>query len=126
MKFAFATDDGESFTKEHFGSAKYYLIYDYNSNKNLEFIEKIENTTGEEEKHGDEEKARRVMSLMMSKGVKIFVAQIMGPNITIIRKRFVPVISRISSIDETIKKMNFDEIISEASKEGDKRIIYVK
>ncbi len=125
MKFAFATDDGENFTREHFGSAEYYLIYEYDGEE-LKFMERIANTTGEEEKHGDEEKARRVMNLMRDKAIKVFVASVMGPNITIIRKRFVPVISRINNIEEAIKRMNFDEIAEEARREGEKRIIYIR
>jgi len=127
MRFAFATDDGIEFTREHFGSAKCYLIYECDENKNFKFVEKVENCTGEEEKHGDEKKARNVMKFMEERNVKVFVGAAMGPNIVFIRKRFVPVISRIKRIEEAIEKIDVDEIEKEAEKpEGVKRkVIYI-
>jgi len=128
MRVAFATDDGIQFTKEHFGSAKYYLIYEYDFGaRKFKFIEKVENDTGEEEKHGDEKKAKNVMQFMEKLGVKAFVGYAMGPNIVFIRKKFVPVISRIKKIEDAIKKIDMEMVKKEAEKkEGDKNIIYVR
>ena len=129
MRVAFATDNGTEFTKEHFGSARYYLIYEYDEkNGTLKFIEKVENLTGEEEKHGDEKKAKNVMEFMERLGVKAFVGFAMGPNIVFIRKRFVPVISRIKKIEEAIKKIDMEIVEKEARKpEGiERNIVYIK
>ncbi len=129
MRIAIATDNDIEFTKEHFGSAKYYLIYEYDFlEKKIKFIKKVENRTGEEEKHGDEKKAKNVIDFMNKLGVKVFVGAAMGPNIVFIRKKFVPVISRISKIEEAIKKLDVERIKSEMDKpEGmEREIIYIK
>ena len=125
--FAFATDNKKDFSDEHFGSAKYYLIYGYKDNK-LNFAKEITNITPEEETHGDPNKADSVGKLMKSNNVKILVAKAMGPNIIRMRRTFVPVISRIKSIKETIKKIEqekIQEILKELKSEDDKNVVYI-
>ena len=104
IKIACATDDGRELSRDHFGSAKFYLIYELHCETGeITFLEKIKNTTEEERGHGDPEKARGVSGLM--KEIDVLVGLAMGTNIARIRKKFVPVISRKKDIRETLVKL---------------------
>jgi predicted Fe-Mo cluster-binding NifX family protein len=129
VKLACGTDNVSEFTTEHFGSSKYFLIYEFDlETGDLIFLEKVDNSTPEEEKHGDSKKANSVSELL--KNVFIFVAFTYGPNIIRIRKRFIPIISRGKNIKKTLNKIKLlnDQIKSEIEKENsiDKDIIYIK
>ena len=129
IKLACGTDNGIEFTNEHFGSSKYFLIYDFDlKTKDLRFLKRIENSTQEEEKHGDIKKAKSVSELL--KNVFVLVAFKYGPNIIRIKKRFVPIISREKNIEKTLNKIKIyiNKIKSEIKKEKgiDKEIIYIK
>lgn len=105
VKIACATDDEKELSRDHFGSAKVYLIYELDfETGQTSFLERIENTTEEERGHGDPIKAKGVSELM--KGIHVLVGLTMGPNIARIRKNFVPVISRKKDIKETLKRLN--------------------
>jgi len=127
--FACGTDDGKTLTDEHFGSASFYMIYsmDKDSGK-IEFVRRMENTSPQERGHGDPEKARYISQMFSD--VPVLVAFAMGPNITRMRKRFVPVISRVREIESALEILPRyrEEIIKEMEKpEGeDRRIIYLK
>ncbi|MEA2021103.1 MAG: NifB/NifX family molybdenum-iron cluster-binding protein [Candidatus Caldatribacteriota bacterium] len=126
-----ATDNKIDFSDEHFGSAKYYLFYEFDlEKKNIVFLKSINNYTPqeEEEKHGDPKKAKSVSELL--KNVSVFVANKYGPNIKRIKKRFVPIVSRERNIEKAlsrIKKINH-QIKTEIEKENklDKKIIFIK
>ena len=129
IKLACGTDNETEFTNEHFGSSKYFLIYDFDlETKDLRFLKRIENSSQEEEKHGDSKKAKSVSELL--KNVFVFVAFRYGPNIIRIKKRFVPIISREKNIEKTLNKVILcsNKIKSEIEKEKgiDKEIIYIK
>ena len=129
IKLACGTDNETEFTNGHFGSSKYFLIYDFDlETKDLRFLKRIENSTQEEEKHGDIKKVKSVSELL--KNVFVLVAFRYGPNIIRIKKRFVPIISREKNIEETLNKVKLcsNEIKSEIEKEKgiDKDIIYIK
>jgi len=129
IKLACGTDNGIEFTNVHFGSSKYFLIYEFDlETKDLEFLKRIENSTPEEEKHGDTKKAKSVSELL--KNVFVLAAFRYGPNIIRIKKRFVPIISREKNIRKTLSKIKLlsDKIKSEIEKEKgiDKEIIYIK
>jgi len=129
IKLACGTDNEIEFSNGHFGSSKYFLIYEFNlETKDLGFLKKIENSTPEEEKHGDSKKAKSVSELL--KNVFVFVAFRYGPNIIRIKKRFVPIISREKNIEKTLNKVKLcsNKIKSEIEKEKgiDKGIIYIK
>ena len=125
------TDNKIDLSVEHFGSAKYFLFYEFDlEKKNIVFLKSINNYTlqKEEEKHGDLKKAKSVSELL--ENVSVFVANKYGPNIKRIKKRFVPIISREKNIEKTlsrIKKIN-RQIKTEVEKENrlDKNIIFIK
>ncbi len=124
---AFATDNRSELSNEHFGSAKYYLIYQVDGNR-LRFVKEIANTTPEEETHGDPKKAEGIGMLMKKNSTYILVGKAMGPNITRMRKSFVPVISSISNISRLIKKIEaekINEILKELKSNNEKNIVYI-
>ncbi len=129
IKLTCATDDKINFTKEHFGEAKVYLIYELNlENKELTFLEERKNTSSKEEVHGDPKKAKEISRLLND--VQILVAFAMGPNIVRMRKKFVPVISRKINIKNALEllKSKTDELKGEVEKPigEDKEIIFLK
>ncbi len=87
----------------------------------------LKNTTPEEEFHGDPKKARAIGQILGKEGVQVLVGFAMGPNIVRIRKRFVPVISRCQSIEDSIKEImrRYGEISRELEKEGEKEVIFI-
>jgi len=129
IKLACGTDNETEFTNGHFGSSKFFLIYDFDlETKDLRFLKRIENSTQEEEEHGDIKKAKSVSELL--KNIFVFAAFRYGPNIIRIKKRFVPIISREKNIEKTIYKIKLlsNKIKSEIEKEKgiDKEIICIK
>jgi predicted Fe-Mo cluster-binding NifX family protein len=128
IKLACGTDNKTEFSNEHFGSSKYFLIYDFDlETKDLRFLKRMENSTQEEE-HGDIKKAKSVSELL--ENVFVLVAFRYGPNIIRIKNRFVPIISREKNIEKTLNKVKLcsNKIKSEIKKEKgiDKEIIYIK
>lgn len=127
IKLACGTDNGTEFTNEHFGSSKYFLIYEFDlETKNLRFLKRIENSTQEEEKHGDIKKAKSVSELL--ENVSVFVANRYGPNIKRIKRRFIPIISREKNIEKTLNKVKLYSNKIEIEKENrlNKEIIFIK
>ena len=119
---AFATDDGEHFSKTHFGDAGFYLLYAIDHDE-IEYIERIDNTSIEVEDHAAREKAKSVSSLLKKKKVQVLVSRIFGPNIKRVKNHFVPVIVKNNKIQEalTIVRKNLDEIELEWKKESSQR-----
>lgn len=126
IKIACATDDGIDFSKEHFGSAKKYLVYSLDlENGMLKFLKEIKNQTPEEKVHGDPEKARAVSNEL--KEMKVLVNSFFGPNIVRMRKKFVPIVSNEKNIKKALEKIKqkCDEIKSSLNQTGDKNILYI-
>ena len=129
IKIACATDDGKNFTKVHFGSAKYYLIFKYEEYENrFKFVSKIENIPFEEKKDGDPEKANHVSNILKKESVNVIANKAIGPNIVRMRKKYVPVISSINNIEEALCKVDINLIKLELEKPAgeDKKVIYIK
>lgn len=127
IKLACGTDNETEFTNEHFGSSKYFLIYEFDlETKDLRFLKRIENSTQEEEKHGDIKKAKSVSELLGN--VSVFVANRYGPNIKRIKRRFIPIISREKNIEKTLNKVKLYSNKIEIEKENrlNKEIIFIK
>ncbi len=105
MRIAFASNDGILLADSHFGDAKYFYIYEINE-KEHRFVEKRENTTGEELEHDDEIKAQNIMSIL--RDVHVLVGYRMGPNINRIKKHFLPIVSRHKRIERNIEILNMN------------------
>ena len=106
LKVAFATDDGKTFMGRHFGDAEYYYIYEID-NENAKFINKIDNTTEEEEDvHADPKKAGSITKLLKQEKVQVVVSKVFGPNIKRIKKTFVCILIKEQSIENSIGIIN--------------------
>ena len=114
---AFATDDKKTYTKEHFGEAKEYLIYEV-SKADYKLIDTVINRSPEEKMHGDPNKAKGVARLLKPLGVKVIISKAFGRNITRQQQKFVVILSNVELIDEAIKNIqnNFDNIVAEWQK----------
>jgi len=126
VKLACATEDGINFSKEHFGSAKKYLIYSLNlDNGEIQFLKEIKNPTPDEKKHGDPEKAKAVSDLLSD--VQILINLAFGPNIIRIRKKFVPIVSKEKNIKKSLNELKtmLDKIKLSLNKKGDKDILFI-
>ncbi|MBN2659044.1 MAG: hypothetical protein JXR86_18460 [Spirochaetales bacterium] len=127
---AFATDNGTEFIDRHFGDASKYLLYKINSSS-AEYVETIENTVEEEEEeteHGDQKKAGGISALLKQKGVQMTVAPVYGPNLKRIKKKFISVIVKETSIAAalTLTQNHFDEIIAEWEKGEERDFLSLK
>lgn len=91
IKVACATDDGKNFIKDHFGDARQFDIY-VEDGTGFVFLGSVMNTSPEEKVHADPKKAQGITGLLKSRGVKVLVNMAFGPNITRIRKNFIPVV----------------------------------
>jgi len=114
---AFATDDRVNFTKEHFGEAKEYIVYEISrTDNNLEAI--ITNKSPEEKMHGDPNKAKGVTSLLKPLGVNVLISKVFGRNIVRQQQKFVVILSNTELIEEAIKNIqnNFNDIVAEWQK----------
>ncbi len=100
LVIAVATDDGKEFIDRHFGDAAYYYIYRLFPDS-IEFLKRIENTTEEERMHADPVKAQGITGTLKKEKVQVAVSRIFGPNIKRIGKKFVCVLIRHGSIEES-------------------------
>ncbi len=118
---AFASDNKINLSKEHFGEAKEYFIYDISITA-TKFVNLITNISPEEKMHGDPNKARGVSAILKPHYVQVVVNKAFGKNINRMKKQFVCIISQTDSIDESIKniQLGFNNIVSEYEK-GEER-----
>jgi len=102
LRVAFASDDRQNLSTEHFGEAKEYLVYEI-SKTSIELLETVVNISPEEKMHGDPNKAKGVAHLLKPYGVKVLVNKAFGRNITKMQQKFVVIVSRNNTIEEAIK-----------------------
>lgn len=129
LLIAFGTDDGEKLkTSGHFGMSKYFYIYEFSDDKEV-FVERRENVKfeGDESmKHGDPDKERATSSVL--KNINVIVSARFGPNITRLLKKFVCIVVRMDSIEESIKIIhaNIDKVIEEKNKGENRKHIVLR
>lgn len=94
LKFAFAVNRNNQFSKNHFGDSDRFIIYEvYNGNLKIISEEKnIFHDMDESNEHGSKEKGLAIVNLLKNKGVNVLVSMQFGKNIKIINEHFVPVI----------------------------------
>jgi len=119
---ACATDNEEHFPDKHSGEATFFMIYKIDGIK-AEFITRVENTSPEERMHGDPQKAKGVVGLLMEKDVDVIVSKQYGKNLTRIKNKVVPVIIKTDKIEDGIGlcNKNIDRLRNELKKEGEER-----
>ena len=123
MIIAVTTSDGMNLTKDHYGEGRYFILYRLENGKFTEY-KRIGNTSSEERHHGDDTKAKQIGEIVREADALVGIA--FGPNIVKMRRRFAIVVSRILSIDETIRKLEtrIDELAKAVESEP-KGIIYI-
>jgi predicted Fe-Mo cluster-binding NifX family protein len=114
---AFATNDGLSFTDNHFGEADHYLVYRISPSEAIH-VKTIKNTTEEEEVHADPRKAQQVGGLLGPEKIQVLVNRAFGGNINRIKKKFVVVLTNQKQIPAGVElvRENFDTIVAEWEK----------
>jgi len=117
IRVAFATDDKQNLTKEHFGEAKEYLLYEI-SKTNSEQITSVANRSPEEKMHGDPNKAKGIAHLLKPFKVQVLVNKAFGRNITRMQQKFVCVLSKEDNINTQLKniQIQFETIVEEWEK----------
>ena len=116
FRMAIGSNDGKNIVRTHMGEAEYFYTYDLFEDGKSNFVEKIENTSPEEEsKHGITKKRKAVIEIL--KDSDLIVGKKMSPNFKTIaaKTRFQPVIiEHIDEIPEIIKKVHesFDYIFN--------------
>jgi len=112
--------DNEKIIKpdDHIGMSEYFQLWKY-SNGELIFKETRENVKYAEDEtriHGDPGKAKATASVL--KSVDVLVGKIMGPNIKILKNKFVAVIIREPEIEKAVDiiRENLNEIFEEKEK----------
>ncbi len=124
MTAAFATDDGTSFVRRHFGDAEFYDLYEISASE-AKFLKRIDNTTDDDEdegKHGDPNKAKGVTGILKKEGVTVAVSRVFGPNLERIKRKFLCITFKQGSIKESIGTLqeNFSALVDEWAK-GEER-----
>ena len=127
IKIALASDDETSFSSKHFGSAERYIIISYNGTTLIKEPDIINNTE-EEKEDGDPEKAKSVSQILKQKDVTIVAGRRFGPNIIRIRKKFLPLVVDITSIENGIEviKENWQRIINMYNADGQQEHILLQ
>jgi len=117
IRVAVGVDDDETrLSEEHFGDAKYYLIYEVKEDGSYRLVEKRVNTVREmeEREHGDPRKFRAVVELLSD--VDVFLAGRMGPNFLRVREsRHFPIVVGRKTVEEALSILvsRLDEVLEE-------------
>ena len=122
-----ATDDGENYSTEHFGSVKKYLFYELDQKTGeTKFIKEINNTSIEEEKHADPEKAKSVSNMLQK--AHILINLVFGPNIIKMKQKFIPIISKEKNINKSLEQIPkiIIDLNTYLDKKGEKKIFYLQ
>lgn len=103
MRIALATNDGKVFIKSHFGDANFYDVYEITSG-GAEFILRVVNDTGEEERHADPKKAGGIAAILKKNGVQIAMTRLFGPNIKRIKSKFVCIMTSHENLNQGLQQ----------------------
>lgn len=126
LRVAIGTDNDELVkADDHVGMSRYFQIWDY-PDGNLAYKEKRENSKYKEDEsraHGDPSKAKATASVISD--VNVLVGSMFGPNIAIMRNKFVCAVARESLIDNALDMIreNIQEIVEENNKDNSYGIV---
>ncbi|HHJ10373.1 MAG TPA: hypothetical protein ENK25_05715 [Bacteroidetes bacterium] len=122
---ACATNDQEKLIEDHFGEARYFMIYKIGPGQ-WEHVETIPNRVAGEHDHpdrgrhhhrhghGEGAKARNILEHFRERKVDVFLSRQFGPNIVIIRQYVLPVVIRnAETLQEgmSLCKMYFPDLV---------------
>lgn len=133
LRIACATDNKKTFCNSHFGDANIYMIYDVDGEK-INFIKIIENPNKDHDEdddknhRGDPVKADKMKSLLDNEKIQVMLANRIGQNIIKMRETFLPIISRLTDIKETLEviRENYDIIDKQLNDYKQKHLIVDK
>ncbi len=123
---ACATNDKQTFILDHFGEAKYFMLYRLTV-EGHEYVKTLLNNAREEEEHGHHHghghghghgeggKARAILEHFREEHVDVFISRRFGPNIVHISKVVLPVVIRQGeTLEEGLEavRSRFDEVAS--------------
>jgi len=94
IRLAFAVNRRGMFEKRHFGDADKFLIYEMKE-RTVHLVEEVDNQDKllfTDNKHGDPEKGKAIISFLNQNKVDVLVSQQFGRNIKMIIQHFVPVL----------------------------------
>jgi len=102
LRFAFAVNNENKFTKRHFGDADRYLIFTLESGEMILSSEEINNfkLLDEEHIHGSKRKGNAIIKFLKEKDVNVLVSTHFGKNIKLVNKHFIPVRISLEQQDE--------------------------
>ena len=124
---ACATDDQETFIPDHFGEAKYFMLYRLTP-EGYEHVKTLTNRAREGEGHGHHHhghghghghgeggKAQAILKHFREEHVDVFISRRFGPNIVHIGKVVLPVVVRDAvTLAEGLEacRVRYDEVVS--------------
>ena len=111
---AFASDNERHLIDDHFGEAKAYIVYEIGK-EDVKLLNIVSNTSPEEQKHADPNKAKGVAGLLKPYGAQVLVNKAFGGNIKRMQTKFVCILSKADTIEESIKNIQtrFQDIVNE-------------
>ena len=111
---AFASNDEKHLVDDHFGEAKVYLVYEIGEGY-VKLLNIVSNTSPEEQKHADPNKAKGVAGLLKPYGAQVLVNKAFGGNIKRMQTKFVCILSKLETIEESIKNIqtHFQDVVNE-------------
>jgi predicted Fe-Mo cluster-binding NifX family protein len=105
MILACGSNDGKTFSKAHFGDMNAFWLFDVTED-DINFIKSIKNSViNADEVFHRQQKALDILSLLNDEQVDGLVNLAFGPNITVISKYVMPIITINDSILETLKRI---------------------
>ena len=108
LRFAFAVNKDNQFTRKHFGDADKYIIYEL-QDEHLELLsEEINQFKSLDEKHthGSAKKGNAIIQFLKGKDVNVLVSMRFGKNIKLINEHFIPVQISLKHPEEVILILN--------------------
>jgi len=138
---ACATDDQKTFVPDHFGEARYFMLYRLTP-EGWEHVKTLENVAREGEGHGHHHhhghghghghgegaKAQAILEHFREEHVDVFASRRFGPNIVKINKYVLPVVIReAKTLEEGLEacRSHYDEMVQrlEQPVEGRKHLV---
>ncbi|MCD6347390.1 MAG: hypothetical protein J7L96_08230 [Bacteroidales bacterium] len=106
--FAFAVNTANRFTKNHFGDADKYLIYQVENDK-LKLVAEEENLSrdiDENNNHGSKKKGNAIIQHLKERNVNSIVSMQFGKNIKMVNKHFIPIVIYEENPEQAIEVIN--------------------
>ena len=124
IRVAVGSNDGQNVVRDHMGEAKNFYLFDVSEDGTYTQVDIRKNTSPEEKRHGLDEKRVSVMEILSD--TDVLVGGHLSPNFIKLRDRtrFQPLISKVPSIDDSMKVLiqRFERVFAlvEARRRGER------